>query len=295
MNDSGCPSPKIIFQYTEGRLENADATELRQHLNSCTACSRLLQELADGAMPASHNMADTIALDNGPSGSEDGGFHVGSDPTTSDGPSTKRRQKDAPIFAEGQLLGKYRILKLLGKGGMGQVFQARHAKLDRIVALKTLTQAHVALPESLERFEREMKAVARLDHPNIVRAYDADETDGVHYFVMEYLEGESVAKILKTSGAMPVAEACLLAQQVAIGLSHIHEHKLIHRDIKPANLIVTPDGTVKILDLGLALLNDTTLRSSDLTTSGLVIGTPDFMACEQLEDMRSVRYSSRYL
>lgn len=288
MNDSGCPSPKIIFQYTEGRLENADATELQQHLNSCTACSRLLQDLSAESVPASRDPGDTIALDKSANKSDDGDFQLGSDPTPLDGLTTKRRRKDTPIFAEGQLIGKYRIIKLVGKGGMGQVFQARHAKLDRIVALKTLTQAHVPLPESLERFEREMKAVARLDHPNIVRAFDADETDGVHYFVMEYLEGESVAKILKTSGAMPVAEACLLAQQVAIGLSHIHEHKLIHRDIKPANLIVTPDGTVKILDLGLALLNDNTLDASDLTTSGLVIGTPDFMACEQLEDMRTV-------
>lgn len=289
MGDSGCPSPKTILQYTEGRLETAEATALKQHLDSCSECSRLVQVSVAGQLGVrSPGTADTVAIDDEANRRVDASFQVGSDLTTPDAWTTRRKQKDAPVFAEGQHLGKYEILKLLGKGGMGQVFLARHTKLDRTVAIKTLTQAHLALPESLERFEREMKAVARLDHPNIVRAYDADETDGVHYFVMEYLEGNCVAQILKTSEPMPVARACELAQQVAVGLSHIHQHNLIHRDIKPANLIVTPDGTVKILDLGLALLNDNTLRMSDLTTSGLVIGTPDFMACEQLEDMRSV-------
>jgi tRNA A-37 threonylcarbamoyl transferase component Bud32 len=192
----------------------------------------------------------------------------------------------------GSTLGSYVIVGWLGEGGMGQIFKARHRRLKREVALKVIRPHQLANPEALQRFQREARAAARLAHPNIVQVYDAAESDGRHYLVMEYVDGKDLADLVRDRGPLPVPLACEYIRQASLGLQHAHERALIHRDIKPANLLVTADGTqVKLLDLGVArvqLPDDPDSAVSDLTQTGAVMGTPAYLAPEQARDPRHV-------
>ena len=134
-----------------------------------------------------------------------------------------------------------------------------------------------------------MKAVGKLVHPNIVHAYDAGEEAGIHFLVMEYVDGVDVTRIQKRCGQLAVADACEIVRQAAIGLQHAHENRMVHRDIKPSNLLATKDGVVKVLDLGLALLHEGDAAAArDLTNTGQVMGTLDYMAPEQADDTHAV-------
>ncbi len=139
----------------------------------------------------------------------------------------------------------------------------------------------------VSRFEREMKAVGKLDHPNIIKATNADEWNGTHYLVMEYIEGTDLSVLVKERGVLSVRDACKTIRQAALGLQHAHEHGLVHRDIKPSNLFLTKSGQVKLLDLGLARLGGDDKENAGLTSSGQMLGTPDYMAPEQWDDTRS--------
>jgi WD40 repeat protein/tRNA A-37 threonylcarbamoyl transferase component Bud32 len=197
------------------------------------------------------------------------------------------------------LVGSYVLLEKLGEGGMGAVYKAHNWKLGTIVAVKRVHKERLVRSETLGRFRHEIRAAALLAHPNIVRALDADEVDGVHFLVMEYVEGQTLHQLVRIHGPLPVPLACDYARQAALGLQHLHEQGLVHRDLKPSNLLVDlpagaeppfRGGTVKVLDLGLAHLNDE-LRGEDWTTltrEGIVLGTPDFMAPEQTIDAHSV-------
>ena len=187
----------------------------------------------------------------------------------------------------GLVRGQYLLLESLGEGGMGRVFKARHRRMKRVVALKFIHKHLLTDPRAVQRFYREIEAVARLSHPNIVMAFDADEIDGTHFFVTEYVEGVDLRTLLERDGPMPVAQACEATRQAALGLQHAHLRGLVHRDIKPANLLLSREGLVKIVDLGLARLS---LPDRDgpgavkLTRTGEVMGTPDYLAPEQIAD-----------
>jgi serine/threonine-protein kinase len=220
------------------------------------------------------------------------------------------------------VLGPFRILDHLGTGGVSQVFKAHHMERDCPVALKVIHAHLLDNPEAVGRFQREMKVVANLSHPNIVQSF-ADESLGkAHFFGMEFVVGTSLDRLIQLSGALPMEQACDFARQAALGLQHAHEKGLVHRDIKPANLLLTvgsgpwavggketagtgptaegqgaisslptarcPLPTVKIADFGLARLR----RSPDenptvLTVEGAMIGTPDYIAPEQARDART--------
>jgi WD40 repeat protein/serine/threonine protein kinase len=177
---------------------------------------------------------------------------------------------------------RYRVMRLLGQGGMGSVYEAEQIAMQRRVALKVIRRAGTASPDALERFRREVRAAARPSHPNVVTAYDAETAGELHFLVMEYVQGISLAWLVKERGPLPTDEACAYIQQAALGLQHAHERGLVHRDIKPDNLIRCSDGTVKILDFGLAAL--TAERGAGLTEANVVMGTPEYMAPEQAED-----------
>jgi WD40 repeat protein len=177
---------------------------------------------------------------------------------------------------------RYRVVRLLGEGGMGSVYEAEQVVMQRRVALKVIRCAGTASPAALERFRREVRAAARLSHPNIVAAYDAETAGGVLFLVMEYVEGITLAWLVKERGPLPIDETCEYVRQAALGLQHAHERGLVHRDIKPDNLTRCSDGTVKILDFGLAAL--TAERGGGLTEANVVMGTPEYMAPEQAED-----------
>jgi serine/threonine protein kinase/WD40 repeat protein len=217
------------------------------------------------------------------------------------------------------LVGSYVLLEILGEGGMGTVYKARNWKLGQIVAVKLVRPERLKNPAAIRRFQREIRASAKLDHANIVRTIDADEVGGNHLLVMEYVPGaRDLHKLIRENGPLPIAQARRYLHRVAIGLQHAFEQGLVHRDIKPQNLLVSSseavaaapaivgrastaespssaDDTVKILDFGLALFCEGD-DSSTLTQEGAVMGTVDYVAPEQLQnshqaDIRSDLYS----
>ena len=190
--------------------------------------------------------------------------------------------------ADELFLGPYVLLARLGEGGMGQVFKARHRLMNRVVALKIIRKERSNNPGSADRFVREIQAAAHLSHPHIVIAHDAGRAGDVLYFGMEYVAGPDLERLVGGRGPLPPAEACEYIRQAALGLQHAHERGLVHRDVKPANLLLAEkEGVVKVLDLGLALLNQPEAPSPGLTQEGSLMGTPDYMAPEQALDCHS--------
>lgn len=250
----------------------------------------------------------------------DSSSHSSADPRTvasqlvADGKLTKY-QANALLHGRPHLLvDKYLILDLIDHGGMGTVFKAVHRPMGRIVALKTIRKQVFASERLVQRFQREVNLAAKLEHPNIVRAYDADQSGGVHFLVMEYVKGEDLAKHVQEKGPLSVRDALRVVHHAALGLQHAHKQGIIHRDIKPNNLILENNGGVKVLDMGLACidrreqcrlptLNPAGARVSnrkttktDLTAAGAMLGTAAFMAPEQaldsaVADTRSDIYS----
>jgi serine/threonine protein kinase len=193
-------------------------------------------------------------------------------------------------LAPGQQVAEYEILGLIGAGGMGQVYRARHRHMKRIVALKTLPSAVVDSPLAVRRFQREVEAAAHLEHSNIVTAYDAGESGGTHFLVMQFVEGKDLNEVVRQNGPLSVADAIDYILQTAEGLHYAHAHGVIHRDVKPANLLLNAEGQIKILDMGLARVDTqfTATETTDLTEHGSVLGTLDYMSPEQALNARNV-------
>lgn len=191
-------------------------------------------------------------------------------------------QQPAPAIP--RQIGEYEILGFLGAGGMGTVYAARHRKLDKRVALKILPERRLWDRQAVVRFEREMRAVGKLEHPHLVTAYDAGEIDGTYYLAMQLVDGCDTAQLAARLGPLRSSDACEIARQAAIGLHAAHMNGLVHRDVKPSNLMLSPDGIVKVLDLGLARLTTDVAEPEQISTSGKVMGTLDYMAPEQCDD-----------
>lgn len=192
--------------------------------------------------------------------------------------------------AKGLVFGDYLVLDKLGAGGMGQVFKAQHRRMKRVVALKVLPPELTTSKKTVQRFYQEVEMAAKLIHPNIVTAFDAGEERGLHYLVMEYVDGQDLSSFLRAKGALPVEQTVNVILQAARGLAYAHSKGVIHRDIKPSNLLVSRAGDVKILDMGLARVSqtheDTPADREGLTEDGQLMGTPDYMAPEQAADTR---------
>lgn len=180
-------------------------------------------------------------------------------------------------------IGGHRVIRLLGSGGMGRVWLAHDDRLDRDVAIKVMLPSKALEPASRERFLRESRAVARIDHPHVVTIHHVGEEGGLPYLVMPFLEGRSLADHLRQEGRLPIAEALRIAQEIAAGLGAAHARNLVHRDIKTDNVIlVGPARRVRIIDFG--LVREASVTSHSLTLDGLVVGTPSYMAPERATD-----------
>ncbi|HEY3762795.1 MAG TPA: serine/threonine-protein kinase [Verrucomicrobiae bacterium] len=184
----------------------------------------------------------------------------------------------------GQSLGGYRLVKKIAQGGMGVIYEAIQVKLSRKVALKVLSEQLASRPEFLQRFEREAKAAAALNHPNIVQVHDFGEADGRHYIIMEFIEGDNLSNYVTKHGKIPVENALAIIEQAALALKAASEKSIVHRDIKPSNLMVTRDGRVKVADMGLAKI---LTEDSELTMSSVSIGSPHFIAPEQASSSKN--------
>ncbi|MDA0589802.1 MAG: serine/threonine-protein kinase [Planctomycetota bacterium] len=188
-------------------------------------------------------------------------------------------------------LGRYKLMKPLGQGGMGTVFLAEQQGFGRLVALKILDRKFSSDPASVARFEREIQAIAALQHPNIVGAYDAGCVGNCHFLVMEFVDGEDLGEILKRQPVIPVSIAADYVRQATLGLQYVHEKGTVHRDIKPSNLFVSvkagQPAVVKILDLGLARFSSAAGEGGELTHTGQIMGTPDYISPEQALDSKS--------
>jgi len=212
------------------------------------------------------------------------------------------------------VLGQYHLLDFLGRGATGRVFKAMHAAMRRIVAVKVISSRMLTADDDLNLFRREIRAAAQLQHPNIIAAYDADQAKGMHFLVMEYVEGPDLRELLKNQGPLPISLVCELMRQAAQALQYAHEKGIVHRDIKPANLLVTqlacfpglagsaesgaetPSSpalppVLKVADFGLARLHSVTTSSGADTIqakTGSVMGTIDYISPEQANDIHNV-------
>ena len=204
---------------------------------------------------------------------------------------TQRARSDAPGDALVTLDGRYRITERIASGGMGEVYLGHDAVLDREVAIKVLHRSLAADPGFVDRFRREARAAATLNHPNIVTVFDWGAVDGVYYMVMEYVHGRSVREILNARGALAPAQAAAVLDQTLAALEHAHARGIVHRDLKPENILITTEGVVKLTDLGLARA----FADAKSTRAGAVTGTVQYLAPEQIRgepaDPRSDLYS----
>ncbi|MCK6473635.1 MAG: serine/threonine protein kinase [Planctomycetes bacterium] len=193
-------------------------------------------------------------------------------------------KKQSMAWKGQRVVGKYRLLDKAGEGSMGSVWKAVHEELGNVVAIKLLPRGVVGDRSLVERFRREARLLATINHTNIVQAFDAGEDDGQPFFVMPFLDGASVGDILRKRRRLGYRTTLSIALQIVRGLEYAHQRGIVHRDLKPDNLFITNDGTLKILDLGLTKLMEGTHESPEIATTriGMVVGTPFYMSPEQI-------------
>ena len=256
------PPADRLAAFNRGELAAPDRAWVEEHVAACDSCCARLTEMSEAPLAG---LARQAALQS------TGEFSIHDCPP---------ELVDHP---------RYKVTGRLGAGGMGVVYRAEHRVMGRVVALKVMARRYTANKTAVERFRREVQAAARLAHPNIVTAHDADEAGGTHFLVMEYVEGVSLDRLVRRRGPLPVATACQVIRQAALGLQHAHDKGMVHRDVKPHNLMVNRKGHVKVLDFGLARLaaeSDGDLEGTPptgptVTSPSLMLGTPDYVAPEQ--------------
>jgi membrane fusion protein (multidrug efflux system) len=296
------PAANRLWAYAQGRLDELEMDEMEEHLSSCDSCCQWIRDQPDDSLVAKlrRRAAAAPVTEKEPAFERLGEFQVPSSFVVS--PSVKVGFLE-PATVAGLPAGlpsiaglpkaltdhpRYRIVAALGAGGMGAVYRAEHRLMDRPVALKVVRSELLDNPALVERFRREVKSAARLGiHPNIVAAYDAEQVGETHMLVMEFIEGTDLGRLVERRGQLPIGEACEYARQAAMGLQYAFEDGMVHRDIKPQNLMLTTRGQIKILDFGLARFASEVGSHAGVTAEGMVLGSADYIAPEQIEDPHS--------
>lgn len=277
MQTMTCPTSEQLKAYLSGKVDDDSAVTLAQHLLDCPACESTAVELEKEP----DTLVELLQTESPLPGQPD------------DKPIAAIERESAGSFNTlqmPQVLGQYRLLSRLGTGGMGAVYLAHHKSLDKQVAIKLLPTLPAQNSDFLARFQREMRAAGKLDHPAIVRTTDAGEQQGIHFLVMDAIDGMDLGRLLRIEDKLSIADACEVVRQAAIGLAHAHEKGIVHRDVKPSNLMLDANGQVRILDFGLAQIGFWESGSAEITTVGQLMGTLDYMAPEQAERGGAVDY-----
>ena len=284
-----CPVQHELQAFVDGTLDDTLIEGVGEHLCDCQKCEATVVEFETALNP----FVEMLRIP--------GCFYPIAEPEycsaltklTSLTPVVTDRKltpaSERVAFEPPAVVGEYQLFDKIAGGGMGLVYRARHVRMGRGAALKLVPSLAAWGPQSESRFEREVFVAGQLDHPNVVKTYDAGTDGGVHFLAMELLEGVNFRELLTalaTDGdGLSICDACELIRQTAMGLQHAHENTLVHRDVKPSNIMLTSDGEVKLLDMGLALsLNE----DADLTQTGQVMGTFDYLAPEQAADSHRV-------
>ena len=286
MKSAACPSAQTLTQFSVGLLAPQQLESVAAHIAACATCESVLTGLAGNEDPLVCLVRGGAARSSAANELHDDASVIAQFKNavlSSGGPVPCELDEPPPL-----VLGQYEIGGVLGRGGMGTVYRAFHPRLRRSVAIKTLRATRRADPEMTARFHREMTAVGQLQHQHIVQAYDAGEQDDTLYLVMEFLDGMTLADAVARGGPLPVAEACEVIRRAAVALDYAHQRGTVHRDVKPSNLMLTRDGELKLLDLGLASVAGEQSPAGELTQSHILLGTCDFMAPEQWLDPRHV-------
>jgi len=277
MQTMTCPTSEQLKAYLSGKVDDDSAVMLSQHLLDCPACESTAVELEKEPDTLVELLQTEKPLPRQPD----------------DKPLAAFESESAGSYNTlqmPQVLGQYRLLSRLGTGGMGAVYLAHHKSLDKQVAIKLLPTLPAQNSDFLARFQREMRAAGKLDHPAIVRTTDAGEQQGIHFLVMDAIDGMDLGRLLRIEEKLSIADACEIVRQAAIGLAHAHEKGIVHRDVKPSNLMLDANGQVRILDFGLAQIGFWESGSAEITTVGQLMGTLDYMAPEQAERGGAVDY-----
>ena len=270
------PTDQTLGDFGLGRLDDGSADSVNRHLEECADCQRRVAEMSGdsflGRLRDAHGSNSATGR-----------------PPTSAAPRVQKPAVPPPDTMPPGLADHpdYEVVRELGRGGMGVVYLAQNRLMGRLEVLKVVGGHLVERPGVRDRFLREIQSAARLQHKNIVAAYSALRLGDGIVLAMEYVEGDDLAKLVKTGGPLPVANACYFIYQAALGLQHAHERGMVHRDIKPANLILAKEGkkaVVKVLDFGLAKVTSEGQADSGLTREGQMLGTPDYIAPEQIRD-----------
>jgi serine/threonine protein kinase/putative intracellular protease/amidase len=278
------PSQDQLSAFALGRLSPREQDEVERHVAACQSCCESLRAVPDDTLAERLRRPETSTDGTVPPPAK---------------PAARPQRAEPPVPPELLDHPRYRIVRALGAGGMGVVYQAEHRIMERTVAIKVINRHYVNNPQAIERFRQEVRLAARLSHPNIVAAHDADQAGDLHFLVMEFVDGVSLARRVEKRGPFTIQQASNFVRQAALGLQHAFERGMVHRDIKPQNLMLSRTGQIKILDFGLARI----AREADpdgtgmmpaladksiagLTMAGQVLGTPDYIAPEQVNDAR---------
>ena len=287
-----CPEHVVLLALVEGQLSDEETTAVSEHIEACERCDARLEQIEEASDPLIRALASLPASEDDEPTFRTLQEQLLANPLPFEGESLPQdaatmdwADMDFPATPYSVLqlpfqLGNYELLEQIGAGSHGAVFRARHRRLEREVAVKLLLRAS---SQFVDEFLHEMRVVGKLDHPNIIRATDAGEHDGVYFLVMEFVPGLDVSSLLRRTGPLPLADACEIARQCALGLEVAHRNELVHRDVKTSNLLFTHKGEVKILDLGLATIasGGPSAESGQSGQSSGPRGTADYMAPEQ--------------
>ncbi len=279
------PTDQTLHSYGLGKLDDPAAESVSRHMESCPACRRRVAELSSDSFLGRLRDAQGSPEPSATNRSQVGGSNIDRGPAAAFSPPPADTLPPELVDHP-----DYEVLRELGRGGMGVVYLAQNKLMGRPEVLKVVGRHVIERPGVLDRFLREIRSAAKLHHANIVASYSALRLGEGLVLAMEYVEGDDLAKLVKSRGPLPVVQACYFIYQAALGLQHAHEQGMVHRDIKPANLILARDGKkaiVKVLDFGLAKVTSEGQADSGLTGEGQMLGTPDFIAPEQIRDAQS--------